>query len=156
LSRRWLALTSEVTTWSGGRRWRGRPVALLLVWLILAPACSGLGGNPGPATIRLSGADSGSSFTAHVGDAIVVTLAENPSTGYRWDVDQGVGKVLALASSDYAASSTTPLAGAGGARTFTFRAQKAGGVHLVLKEWRPFEGDRSIVQRFDITVEVGS
>ena len=137
----------------GRRSWA---VALVLVWLILAPACSALGGSVGPATIRLSGADSGTSFRATVGDTIVVTLPENPSTGYRWDVDQGGGKVLALVSADYAAPAGTPLAGAPGTRTFTFRAQGTGGTHLVLKYWRPFEGDGSITQRFDITVEVGS
>lgn len=130
--------------------------ALALGALLLVAACSALGGSPVSSTVRLSGADNGTAFTARVGDTIVIALAENPSTGFRWDVAQGVGKVLTLVSSTYAAPAATPLPGEGGTRTFTFRAAATGGAHLVLKYWRPSVGDSSIANQFTITVEVGS
>jgi inhibitor of cysteine peptidase len=107
--------------------------------------------------IVLTEADTGKMIMAHVGDKIIINLKENPSTGYTWAVDKTDSIVLALQNSDY---TPTPVpsgfVGAGGIREFVFYAQKNGNVHLQLKEWRAWEGDRSILKRFDVAIQIQS
>lgn len=103
--------------------------------------------------MNLSASDNGKTVTVHSGDEIVITLDENPTTGYVWAIDKTDDSVLTLKSSDYTGSGV-PLAGAGGTRTFTFTAAKAGTVDLALKDWRSWEGDSSIVGHFGVTIQV--
>ena len=103
--------------------------------------------------LKLTQADTGDSFTVHPGDAIAIQLKENPTTGYRWAIDRSDSTILALQSSDFAALPGAGIGG-GGTRTFTFKAEKAGAVHLQLKHWRSWEGDSSIVVRYDVTIQV--
>ena len=52
------------------------------------------------AEITLTEAQNGGTFTVRLGDAIVITLSENPSAGYRWSADSDE-TVLALDGHDY-------------------------------------------------------
>ena len=65
------------------------------------------------------------SFTAndlHVGDIVRVTLAENPTTGYRWNFSAGSERTDALQIlQDRYESPNTNLVGAGGKRIITLR-----------------------------------
>jgi inhibitor of cysteine peptidase len=105
--------------------------------------------------ITLTQADKGKSITVHVGDEIIINLAENPTTGYGWAIDKMDDTVLVSQNPTF---SSTPggAIGSGGTRTFTFIAKQAGTVHLQLKLWRAWQGDSSIIERYDITFQVQS
>lgn len=100
----------------------------------------------------LTEADDGRTVELHVGDAVRVTLPENATTGYRWEVDHLDAGVVASEGSEphYPGGAI----GAGGTVTFAFKAQKAGTGEVALKYWRRFEGDSSIVRRFRINLSV--
>ena len=105
--------------------------------------------------IDLTEADKDKSVDVPQGTEIVIRLKENPTTGYLWAVDQNDDAVLPLQSSDF---DMTPdaAAGAGGTRIFTFAAGQPGTVHLQLKLWREWQGDSSIIDRYDVNVQVHS
>jgi inhibitor of cysteine peptidase len=106
-------------------------------------------------TIRLTQADKGKSITAHSGDEVIITLPENPTTGYRWAIDQTDATILEAQGSTF---SSMPGGGVGngGTRTFTFTARQPGTAHLQLKLLRAWQGDSSIIDRFDVTIQVQS
>jgi inhibitor of cysteine peptidase len=104
------------------------------------------------ATIIATPSNNGGSLQAHVGDELVVRLPETPSTGYRWTVD--VSPVNATLDHD----SFDPAKGGGvggqGTRTFEFRVTASGDAHLGLKRWRAWEGDKSVAERYRVTLHV--
>ena len=82
-----------------------------------------------------------------------ISLKENPSTGFRWSLEKSNDEILELLNSDYIQASG-PEVGSGGKRIWKFIAKKTGDVHLVLKLWRAWEGNRSIVKRFEAIIRV--
>ena len=105
------------------------------------------------APVTLTQADNGKSVEVRPGSIITIRLSENPTTGYRWAVDKIDSDVVVLKSSDYSPAPNTGVGG-GGERTLTFEATKAGVAAVHLKLWRDWEGDNSITQRFDVTIQV--
>jgi inhibitor of cysteine peptidase len=105
------------------------------------------------ATITLTRAEHDKSIEAQVGDRIIVSLDENPTTGFRWAIDKSDDDVVALVSSEYAVASGSRMGG-GGQRVVTFKARQAGVAAIHLKLWREWEGDQSITQRFAVTLRV--
>ena len=106
------------------------------------------------ATIGVTRAEDGASIDARVGDPIVVRLSDNPTTGYRWELEPVAGEQLLLDDAGYEASSRA--IGSGGVATWTLRAAAAGTSTIRLKRWRPWEGDSSVLDRFAVTVQVVS
>jgi inhibitor of cysteine peptidase len=103
---------------------------------------------------RMTEIDAGDqeAVTAHVGDTVVVRLAENPSTGFTWTIAiTGAGVVVA----DYSpAGGSDPRPGAPGQRTFVLNATTAGDADVVLTLARPWEaGAASQTRRLRVTVE---
>ena len=95
-----------------------------------------------------------------VGQRFVVRLNENPTTGYVWAID-GQPTLFVLQSSDYVADAQPNaqgkvLVGGGGQRSFAFVAKKPGTTTLKLKQWRPWQGDSSIVDTFSVDVHVNA
>jgi inhibitor of cysteine peptidase len=82
-----------------------------------------------------------------------VVLAENPSTGYHWQVEATSSSCLEMVSNEFLAS-PVPAFGAAGIVVFYFKPIKPGNCKLYLKLWRSWEGDKSIVKRFQIAVSV--
>jgi len=100
--------------------------------------------------LTLTTADNGRSFRMGAADEIVLRLPENPTTGYRWQIDR-MGEALELTSDTYEPS--PPLQpGSGGTREFRFRRVAPESARLELKNWQEWEGDRSISERFAVTV----
>ena len=93
--------------------------------------------------------DNGKTFETKAGEIITVRLSENPTTGYTWAIDRPDDQLLGLQSSDYI-SAPGNLAGRGGERVFTFKTGKAGQAVLQLKLWREWQGDKSVVERYNI------
>lgn len=97
--------------------------------------------------------DQGKIFTVRSGDRISINLAENPTTGYEWAIDKIDSQVIELEDSEFSLPENAGIGG-GGERIFTFKTKAVGIAKLQLKEWRPWEGDRSIVQRFEVTLQI--
>ena len=106
-----------------------------------------------PRQLTLTEADAGKTVQAHTGDHILIQLSANPTTGYSWAIDKTDSTILALQRETYTPS-TGGLVGSGGTTVFTFIAQHPGTVHLQLKYWRSWEGDSSIFNRYDVTIQV--
>lgn len=103
--------------------------------------------------LTITQADRGKTFTVRRGDAIIINLAENPTTGYEWALDKIDSQAIELENSEFSFPKNAGIGG-GGERIFTFKAKATGIARLQLKEWRPWSGDRSIAQRFDVTFQI--
>lgn len=88
--------------------------------------------------IEITDTDPPTPRTLAVGDELSVRLAENPTTGYRWQVVQSGAGELALADEQFVpAAGATP--GAGGERRLRFVARRAGDVRLEMVLGRPWD-----------------
>jgi inhibitor of cysteine peptidase len=114
------------------------------------------------AETHLSVSDRGAAVELRAGDVLVIELAENPTTGYRWEVDTAPA-ALALDASKFVppgATRGTPApapaaAGAGGRRKVTFRAVAgAAGGTLRLLCRRSWPGQAPAADQFEVTVRV--
>ena len=103
--------------------------------------------------ITLTSADHGGTVTVRPGDVIAISLEEDPTTGFRWVLDRNDEDSLEAVGSNYLPAQPSG-AGGTGQHVFRFKAARAGQVRLALKRWRQWEGDRSIVGRFEITVRI--
>jgi inhibitor of cysteine peptidase len=103
---------------------------------------------PGVTEIQLTQANSGQTVQARTGDVVVVRLAENPTTGYRWTVTHGP------APSDDTFSAAGGATGAGGERVlrFTVTGPMTTQVRAVLR--RQWETDAPPQARFEIAIDV--
>jgi inhibitor of cysteine peptidase len=99
----------------------------------------------------LGEADDGHTVVVHVGDMLDVHLPENASTGYRWETDSFDPKLVEFVNK----SADTPPGppGTPGMAVFQFRVIAAGSSAVSLKYWRQWEGDKSIVKRFRVTID---
>lgn len=103
-------------------------------------------------TVKLTRQDDGKSVYVHPGDLISVRLDESASTGYRWEVDRVDNSVLLIQKADLPVG---PIPGIGetGKVEFSFTVQRIGKTRLQLKLLRPWEGDSSVIDRFNVAVE---
>jgi inhibitor of cysteine peptidase len=102
-------------------------------------------------TLTLTESNDGQSFNLQTGDQILVEFDESPTTGYRWAVDY-VGDVLAFQNSNFSPAGSG--IGGGGKRVFSFTAERAGSSRLSMKLWRDWEGDSSVIKRFDASLHI--
>jgi inhibitor of cysteine peptidase len=89
------------------------------------------------------------------GNAIILTLDSNPTTGYGWQLGQPLSSgVLVFVSSEYLPS-PTDLVGAPGKEIWTFKAVKAGKAVIVLNYVRSWEKDVAPADQkfFTITIK---
>ncbi|MBA2752014.1 MAG: protease inhibitor I42 family protein [Actinobacteria bacterium] len=103
-------------------------------------------------TISLGTVDNGTTIDAVVGDVIVVRLAENPTTGYRWSLESVEGSLLETKDDRFVLDSG-PQTGSGGTRRFQFRAAAAGTTPIHLKHWREWAGEDSVTERYAVGIE---
>jgi inhibitor of cysteine peptidase len=106
-------------------------------------------------TVTLTHADNGQSVEVRPGNTIVIPLAENPTTGFRWAVDQLDDQIVTIVRVDYMSGTDGGL-GSGGTRLFTLKAEHSGTMQLRFKLWRDWEGETSVIGRFAVTVQVRS
>lgn len=105
--------------------------------------------------INLTQSDNGKSIQIGLGEIVRISLDENPSTGFRWALEQGDDEVLELLTSDYIQASA-PRVGVGGKRVWRFAGKKSGDVRLVLVYRRAWEEEISTVERLQVTIRVGN
>ena len=125
---------------------------------------------PPPTEIRLGAEDHGRRVQLREGEALVISLEANPSTGYAWQVDRGplaaqsqsilvqTGESFetpsAQGSTDVEPSATMPLMlGAPEIQTLRFQAAQAGETRLRLVYRRSWEEDVPPTQEFSLSVE---
>jgi len=95
----------------------------------------------------------GREYEVDVGASILLRLPENPTTGYRWEVESFDHGILGPPVSDFSTPVESPV-GAGGIRTFTFEARSSGVTPLRLILKRSWESKQQAVDHFEITVQV--
>ncbi len=103
--------------------------------------------------VILSKVDNSKTITLRRGQMLILRLDENPTTGYRWSSPIMDEQVLQVKSDDLNLPSNTAIGG-GGQRIFTFQANNLGQVKLQLKNWREWTGEQSIVDKFEVTIQV--
>jgi inhibitor of cysteine peptidase len=130
-------------------------IVYVTIVILLLSSCGTDTGKNTMSNFTLTEDDQGKTITIHPSDQVVISLTENPTTGFRWIYDPIDSELLALNSN---ASGYTPspggAIGSGGKHTWTFDAKRPGTVHLQFKLWRSWEGDASIRRRFDVTVQI--
>ena len=103
-------------------------------------------------TLGLSTADNGRTVDTLVGDVITVSLAENRTTGYRWDLEALDESLLELVGDTFSLNSN-PQIGSGGTRELRFRVKAPGRGAISLKYWQQWSGEGSVTERFALQVQ---
>ncbi len=137
--------------------WAVLPLVVLFTYLLLNPA---LACNPNNSSERNSGMsaivildnDRGKTFTTQVGDMITIRLAENPTTGYRWDIG-AVDKLIEFQGADYQ-TTPRPSIGSGGTRIFHFKAKAVGTAQIQLKLRRSWEPEDKAIEQFTVNIRI--
>jgi inhibitor of cysteine peptidase len=94
-------------------------------------------GNAEPPAI-ITEADAGHLIALRIGRELVLNLESNPSTGYRWvQADTETPVLIVFGKPAYKQGS--PLPGAGGVESWTFRAVERGAQTLKFEYRRPWE-----------------
>lgn len=96
--------------------------------------------------------DNGRTVAIAVGEAVVLCLPENATTGYRWTVEHLDPTLADIEEGNYRRFSDA--VGSGGEACWTVHGKAPGTSQIGLKLWRHWEGDRSILKRFEFTLTV--
>ena len=102
--------------------------------------------------LLLTERDNGREVSLHSGQQLAVSLPENRTTGYRWDLEEENHRLLEIREAE--AAEPPAAVGSGGRSRWTVQATAPGTARLRLKRWRPWEGDKSTVERFELTIRV--
>lgn len=102
--------------------------------------------------LRLTQSDNGKTIKLAADTNLILVLAENPSTGYRWAIDPIEPPVVALVSNEYTLDPSVGFPG-GGTRQLEFRIVGSGEVRLSLRLVRAWE-PTAIALRFTVIVKV--
>jgi len=121
-------------------------------------ACGGSSGgasaSPGPGARVYTETASGTTIAAKVGDRITVTLKENPTTGYKWEMKLGPGLMLVIGTFfGPSFSPSPPVMGAGGTRTWVVKVDKPGSTTLTGIYARPWESASKSAASFSLTID---
>lgn len=102
--------------------------------------------------LLLTQTDNDRTAEVHIGGSVRINLAENATTGFRWAIDRYDEQLFEVVATEphYPKDSI----GAGGDVSFTFRAKKPGSGEIVLKNWRHWEGDLSVTNRFRVRLRI--
>lgn len=126
------------------------PRLLLPVSLTLLAACAQ---NPRQ-TVELD-AESECPQRLQVGQTLSLTLPSNPTTGYRWTVQNAAPGILrSLGPEVYSSPEDAGLVGSSGVSTWRFQATAAGQGNLVLAYQQPWAPEVQPVQTFDCAIRV--
>ena len=98
----------------------------------------------------LNDQDKGRTLEVEAQSPVTVRLNENPTTGYRWKVETAEG----LETVGDSFEKVGDAIGAAGVRVFQFRASGTGSHKLSIRNWRDWEGESSIIDRFYATILV--
>jgi len=100
----------------------------------------------------LTQADSDRTIEVAAGDTIRLRLHENASTGYRWAFEDANTELVDVREDPYVRRSDA--VGSGGDTQWTLTAKAPGTAQISLKLWRQWDGDRSVQERFAVTLRI--
>ena len=100
-------------------------------------------------TIFVNGTSDGDILTVPASERVLVSLNENPTTGYMWNAT--VSKGLAVISDTYIAPNTT-LIGAGGYHEWILAPDTVGTYTFKAVYMRPWEGASSAADTFNLVI----
>lgn len=87
------------------------------------------------------------------GQVLTVSLSSNPSTGYRWMIDEAVGNHLKLLGNEvFSATQAHALVGSDGLSTWRFSAQSQGQGYLSMRYQRPWETEPA--EHFECSINI--
>ncbi|MBM7799400.1 inhibitor of cysteine peptidase [Microlunatus panaciterrae] len=95
----------------------------------------------------------GGIFKVVVGDTITLTLRENPTTGFRWQLEPRPSQLLAPEGAHFTVG-PHPGVGSGGVRTWRFRAITPGPVVVDARLGRAWEGEAAAIERFSVSLDI--
>jgi inhibitor of cysteine peptidase len=103
-------------------------------------------------TINADKGYDGRAIDLRVGDGVKLSLAENPTTGYRWEFVAKPEPYCVVASDAYVANAGA--IGSGGSHNWAFRAVRQGTGTVSIAYRRPWEKDVPPAQTFTLTLVV--
>ncbi len=103
--------------------------------------------------VELIETDNGRKISVSEGESISLTLAGNPTTGYRWKLVAVDSAVLA-AEAEPVFTADSSQTGSGGKFKFRFTPLKTGSTAIKLIYHRPWEKDQKPIQTFEAYVSV--
>ena len=112
----------------------------LIGLLVLSTCCFAFACRSKQKTIDADKSFDGRTLTLRVGDGVNLSLAENPTTGYRWEFLARPEPVCVVVSDAYVANAGGAIGG-GGAHTWELRAVDKGTATVSLGYRRPWEKD---------------
>ena len=126
-------------------------LALFLVVTSMALATSMI-----PKEVAIDEKKDGTEMVLFLGQTLSLSLAENPSTGYRWTVEDYKPTVLEQLETIFKPASTSKPApvGSGGTKIFGFLAKKVGETPLVLEYNRPWAETAKAEKTFSMKIKV--
>jgi inhibitor of cysteine peptidase len=124
----------------------------IFVFLLLSAWCAGC--SRSALTINADKSYDGRTINLRVGDGVKVTLAENPTTGYKWELVAKPEPICVIVSDAYVANTNGGMAGSGGVHNWNFRAVDKGTATVGLAYRRPWEKDAAPAQTFTLTLVV--
>ncbi len=129
-------------------------------------ACGGLRPRQAPAAVpaakgepmlTVTKNDDARQLALKVGETFLVSLPENPTTGYRWEQTGDTSQYLSAVKDEYVpARQGGGVVGAGGLRELTFSAKAPGSVKLLLRLRRSWENPGQAVDSFFVTVNISA
>jgi inhibitor of cysteine peptidase len=91
----------------------------------------------------------------HNGQNLILTLPSNPTTGYRWAIQDSAGGVLrALSPEVYSNPEDAGIVGSAGISTWRFQAFATGNGRLRLTYSQPWAPEVPAVKTFDCAIAV--
>ena len=121
--------------------------------LILLSAC-GAGCPHKPVTVAAGEEYDARTIRVQVGDSVKLSLAENPTTGYKWEFLAKPEPECLIVSDAYVANPAMNPIGGGGAHDWEFRAEKKGTGTVKLGYRRPWEKDAAPAKTFTLILVV--
>jgi inhibitor of cysteine peptidase len=108
-------------------------------WLIVVAVMSLALCSAAWANVHLQESDLLQPTAVQVGSSLIISLPENPSTGYQWSLQWQPSKLLQLRGDEYQAPAGN-VPGAGGTHHYTLRAVRTGFGAVVLQYGRRWHG----------------
>ena len=103
--------------------------------------------------MELSESDFGSTRELGAGEALLLRLPENPTTGYRWQVAQtGDGELELVEDRFESAAGPKAAVGAAGERLLRFVGKRAGRVELTARQGRAWEAATAAGKSLSVVV----
>jgi inhibitor of cysteine peptidase len=104
--------------------------------------------------VYLSEQDSGRDITLNVGQSAIITLAENPTTGYAWifEIEPKEQNVITNIREKYVHQKTN-LIGSGGIKEYSFKAENSGRVDIYgyyVRSWEEWDKNKVQSVRYSI------